>query len=111
MDDDSVVQSDWLAFVDGVDDASVDLFYVDPPFNTGKTQKGEAGAYADRWDTTDDWVEWFTARIKATLPKLKETSSVLIHVDWPTSHRVRVVLDELLGEDRFVNHLVWKYGL
>jgi DNA modification methylase len=111
MDEASVVQSDWLTFVESVDVASVDLFYVDPPFNTGKTQKGEAGAYADRWVTTDDWVEWFTSRIRATLPKLKETGSVLIHVDWRTSHRVRMVLDELLGEDRFVNHLVWKYGL
>ncbi|MEX2081239.1 MAG: site-specific DNA-methyltransferase, partial [Dehalococcoidia bacterium] len=34
-----------------------------------------------------------------------------IHVDWRTSHRVRVLLDDLLGADRFVNHLVWSYGL
>src|SRR5690606_8589933 len=44
-------------------------------------------------------------------PALRPSASVLIHVDWRTSHRVRVLLDDLLGEDRFVNHLIWRYGL
>ena len=85
--------------------------YVDPPFNTGKVQAAAAGSYQDSWATTDDWVVWFTQRIAATIPKIKATGSLLIHVDWRTSHRVRVVLDELLGEECFVNHLVWRYGL
>lgn len=92
-------------------DAAIDLFYVDPPFNTGKVQAADAGSYQDSWDTTDDWVAWFRERIEATIPKIKQTGSILIHVDWRTSHRVRVLLDELLGEECFVNHLIWRYGL
>jgi DNA modification methylase len=42
---------------------------------------------------------------------MKPTGSVLLHVDWRTSHHARLLLDDLLGADRFVNHLVWSYGL
>jgi DNA modification methylase len=108
---DQVVQAEWLDSVDALDDGAVDLFYIDPPFNTGKTQTADAGSYQDSWATTDDWVAWFRDRIEATIPKIKHTGSILVHVDWRTSHRVRVLLDELLGEDRFVNHLIWRYGL
>lgn len=106
-----VINQDWIDAICDLPDASVDLVYVDPPFNTGKTQSASGGAYRDSWASTDEWVSWLRARLERTIPKLKESGSVLIHVDWRTSHRVRVVLDELLGEDRFVNHLIWRYGL
>ncbi len=106
-----VIQCDWLDAIADLDDASIDLIYADPPFNTGQTQAARAGAYQDAWATTDDWVAWLRERINATRPKLRPTASILIHTDWRTSHRVRVLLDELLGEDRFVNHLIWRYGL
>ena len=106
-----VINQDWIDAIEGIENHSIDLMYVDPPFNTGKTQSASAGEYADAWASTDEWVEWFRARLDRTIPMIKHTGSVLIHVDWRTSHRVRVVLDELLGEDRFVNHLVWRYGL
>lgn len=107
----SVIQNDWLDAIADLDDASIDLIYADPPFNTGQTQAARAGAYHDTWETTDDWVAWLRERLSATLPKLRPTASILIHTDWRTSHRVRVLLDELIGEDRFVNHLIWRYGL
>ncbi len=103
--------ADWIDLVSPLGDATVDLLYADPPFNTGRVQSSARGAYRDAWPSTDAWVEWITPRIAATIPKLKPTASLLIHVDWRTSHRVRVVLDGLLGEDRFVNHLIWRYGL
>lgn len=106
-----VTQSDWLERAAALPDASIDLLYTDPPFNTGQTQSASAGTYPDAWPTTDDWVGWLRERLSVTLPKLKPTASVLIHTDWRTSHRVRMLLDELLGEDRFVNHLIWRYGL
>lgn len=90
---------------------SLDLVYVDPPFNTGQTQSDRAGAYADRFGDTAAYIAWLTPRVRASLALLKPTGSILLHVDWRTSHRVRVMLDELLGEDRFVNHLIWSYGL
>lgn len=107
----TVVQADWLDFVATLADASVDLVYADPPFNTGQTQSGRAGAYEDAWPTTADWVDWLRERLAATLRKIAPTGSILLHLDWRTSHYARLLLDDLLGPDRFVNHLVWSYGL
>ena len=111
IDQTRVIHADWLEAISEIEDASIDLMYVDPPFNTGQKQVAVAGSYEDAWASTDQWLAWFRQRLVATLPKLKPTSSILIHTDWRTSHRVRVLLDELLGEDRFVNHLIWRYGL
>lgn len=106
-----VIQADWLDLVATLDDASIDLFYTDPPFNTGQTRTGRAGAYEDAWPDIAAWVAWLRERLIATLPRLKATGSLLLHVDWRTSHHARLLLDDLLGPDRFVNHLVWSYGL
>ncbi len=106
-----VHEGDWLELAPSLEPASIDLIYVDPPFNTGLVRRGEAGAFEDRWATHHAYVGWLRERLVATLPALKPTANVLVHIDWRTSHRVRVLLDELLGEDRFVNHLVWRYGL
>ena len=106
-----IIQSDWLDYAGTLPNSSIDLFYIDPPFNTGKAQSAAAGSYADAWPTTTHWLAWFRQRLQATLPKLKPTASILIHTDWRTTHHVRLLLDELLGESHFVNHLIWSYGL
>lgn len=102
---------DWLTLAPSLPASSIDLLYADPPFNTGKTQRSSAGSYADAWESTEAWVSWLDERLRPTLSALKRTACILIHVDWRTSHRVRSLLDERLGEDRFVNHLIWSYGL
>lgn len=113
--------ADWLDLARALPRASVDLLYADPPFNTGsaKTTPPKArrlarpavARFADAWPTTADYVAWLRQRLAATLPALKPSANVLIHCDWRTSHHVRLLLDELLGPDRFVNHLIWAYGL
>ncbi len=101
------------------------MLYADIPFNTGVTQRrppnagrveGRAASdkpeqYADDFGTPDELVAWLRERLVATMPALRRTANVLIHCDWRTSHRVRVMLDDLLGADHFVNHLIWSYGL
>lgn len=109
--DEPITHADWRDFVGTLADQSIDLFYTDPPFNTGKSQSAAAGSYADSWSSTADWIAWFRERFQATLPKLKPSACILIHTDWRTTHHVRLLLDELLGEDHFVNHLIWSYGL
>lgn len=105
--------AEWLAAASDLARRHVrlDLVYVDPPFNTGQTQKDRAGSYADRFASTESYITWLRERLLATIPLMRPSASLLVHVDWRTSHRVRVLLDEVLGEDRFVNHLVWSYGL
>jgi len=103
--------ADWLVLARTLAPASVDFVYADPPFNTGDTQTDRAGSYADRFASAAAYIAWLRERIAATLPAIKPTGLIALHVDWRTSHRVRVLLDDLLGEDRFVNHLIWSYGL
>lgn len=107
----SITCSDWLAFAGTFATASIDFVYADPPFNTGDVQRDRAGMYADRFASTGAYVDWLRARVNATIPAIKQSGLIALHVDWRTSHRVRVMLDEVLGEDRFVNHLIWSYGL
>jgi DNA modification methylase len=103
--------ADWLDAAPGLDRGSIDLLYADPPFNTGRRQQAHAGDFDDAWDSPAAYITWLRARLEATLPTLKPSACLLIHVDWRTSHHVRLLLDDLLGADRFVNHLVWRYGL
>ncbi|MBI1191022.1 MAG: hypothetical protein GC200_10120 [Tepidisphaera sp.] len=112
---------DWLNAADHVAPATVDFLYADPPFNTGVAKRsppgggklGREGAagYADAFGSAAGFIGWLRPRVEAALPLMKRTGLVAIHVDWRTSHHVRLMLDEVLGEDRFVNHLVWAYGL
>lgn len=102
---------DWLVFARALPAGSVDLVYADPPFNTGARRANRNGAFDDQWPSVADYLAWLRPRVAATLPALKPTGSILVHVDWRTSHHVRLMLDDLLGPDRFVNHLVWAYGL
>jgi DNA modification methylase len=92
-------------------DASVDLIYLDPPFNTGRTQRGAVAAFDDRFPTTADYIAFLAPRLAECRRLLRDSGSILVHCDWRTSHRVRCLLDDLFGEDRFVNHLIWSYGL
>jgi DNA modification methylase len=117
----TVHHGDWLSVLPKLNVGPIDLVYADVPFNTGRVQRTPPGAkvagrgvdaqYRDSQGSTAGFIAWLRARLEVTLPRLAPTGSVMIHCDWRTSHRVRVLLDELLGEDRFVNHLIWTYGL
>ncbi len=118
---------DWLDLAPSLAPASVDLLYVDPPFNTGVAKRTPPNAsrrragspshaateasYEDAWPDTASYIAWLRARLVATMPALTPAANILVHCDWRTSHHVRLMLDGLLGERHFVNHLIWTYGL
>lgn len=106
-----LARGDWLDVARALDPGSVDLVYADPPFNTGKARTGRAGTYPDNWPTPEHYIGWLRERLAATVPLLKRTGSILLHLEPAVSHRARVALDDILGADRFVNSLVWAYGL
>jgi DNA modification methylase len=101
--------ADWLNLAPGL--PPVDLLYADPPFNTGRRQTDRHGSFEDAWESPEAYIAWLRERLAATIPAIRLTGSVLLHADWRANHRVRLLLDELLGPDRFVNHIVWSYGL
>lgn len=87
----------------------VSLVYMDPPFNTGQTQERGDLSYEDQWDTSQDYRRWLMERIAESWLRLTPTGSLFIHLDQREVHYVKVMLDSLLGRDRFQNEIVWAY--
>jgi len=111
---------------------SVDLIYVDPPFNTGIEQKrtriraqrsatgsrnGFGGARYDvehlpsptYADSFDDYIEFLRPRLVEAHRLLKPTGSLFLHLDAREVHYAKVMLDGIFGRDCFRNEIVWAY--
>jgi site-specific DNA-methyltransferase (adenine-specific) len=95
-------------------DACVDLIYIDPPFNSNRNYEvfwGEAKekrAFEDRHESTQAYIEFMRPRCVELARVLKKTGSFYYHCDWHASHYVKVMLDQILGENNFQNEIVWK---
>lgn len=96
----------------------VTLAYLDPPFFTGREHmawlrkagsKKRVPAFDDRWTDRAAWLEALGARLAATRDLLAPHGCIVVHVDPKTSHYVRVLGDEIFGEDAFASEIVWRY--
>lgn len=127
-----IVHGDCLDVLPTLPEGFARLAYIDPPFNTGKTQarkrmkvsadpKGERRGFGDKRyrvtalessayaDSFDDYVHWLMARVEASLRCLTADASLFVHLDYREVHYVKVALDALLGRDRFMGEIVWAY--
>ena len=127
-----VLHGDNVAALEGIAAGEVDLIYIDPPFNTGKTQRRQqiravqsatasrVGFQGRRYRTsvvgTREYSDYFTDYIAFLEPRLVEAYRVLaphgslyLHVDYREVHRCRFLLDEIFGPDNFVNEIIWAY--
>jgi DNA modification methylase len=95
-------------------DACVDLIYIDPPFNSNRNyevfwgETKEKRAFEDRHASTQAYIEFMRPRCVELARVLKKTGSFYYHCDWHASHYVKVMLDQIFGENNFVNEIVWK---
>ncbi len=111
---------------------SVELIYIDPPFNTGKTQtrtqlktvRDAAGdrtgfngqrykttalgsrAYADRFD---DYLAFLEPRLREARRLLTANGSLYFHIDYREVHHCKILLDEIFGRECFLNEIIWAY--
>jgi DNA modification methylase len=108
-----LVLGDCLGAVARLPDASVDLAYADPPFFSGRTRRSAAGgAFRDCWGgDLAGYVAWLVARVEPLRRALKPSGSLYVHLDWRAVHHVKVALDDCFGRERFLNEIVWLYGL
>jgi site-specific DNA-methyltransferase (adenine-specific) len=110
-----VQRGDCLDLLAKLPDQSVDLIYLDPPFGTQKqqTQTNRKGTktitYEDKWGSTAEYIAWLSARLVQCRRVLKNTGALMLHCDWRMSHRIRVLLDDLMGENNFRNEIIWSY--
>jgi hypothetical protein len=95
-------------------DRCVDLIYIDPPFNSNRNyevfwgETKEKRAFEDRHASTQAYIEFMRPRCVELARVLKPTGSFYYHCDWHASHYVKVMLDQIFGENNFVNEVVWK---
>src|SRR5260370_4672721 len=95
-------------------DTSVDLIYIDPPFNSNRNyevfwgETKEKRAFEDRHESTQAYIEFMRPRCVEMARVLKKTGSFYYHCDWHASHYVKVMLDQIFGENKFINEVVWK---
>ena len=93
---------------------SVDLVYMDPPFNSGRRRVAEAGLggpireFNDNFDSIETYVDWMRPRLSECVRALKPGGAFFLHCDWRSSHYLRVELDRLLGYGNLVNEIVWR---
>ena len=106
-----VLHGDCLDVMKSLPSASFDLVYLDPPFLTGQVQRTSEHSFDDRWDDMSAYLEFMDQRIREIHRLLTPSGSILLHCDWRTCHRLRVILDDVFGAEHIVNHLIWKYGL
>jgi DNA modification methylase len=106
-----IIKGDCLDVLGGRPAGFADLAYLDPPFNTGRTHLASNGVYSDRFDDMEAYLAFLQPRLEAVHRALRTDGAILLHCDWRTCHHLRLMLDEMFGVDRFINHLIWQYGL
>jgi site-specific DNA-methyltransferase (adenine-specific)/adenine-specific DNA-methyltransferase len=89
----------------------VRLVYIDPPFATKKEFRGnqEQKAYQDRIAGAE-FVEFLRRRLVFLKRLLSIDGNIIVHLDNRKVHYAKIILDELLGENNFVNEIVWNKG-
>ncbi len=105
----------------------IKLIYIDPPFDVGadfsmditiggdtftkKPNVLEELAYRDTWGKgADSFIAMIYERLVLMRDLLAEDGSIYVHCDWRLSGAVRLVLDEVFGNDNFLNEVIWCYG-
>jgi DNA modification methylase len=94
--------------------ACVDLIYIDPPFNSNRNyevfwpESGEKRRFDDRRKSTKAYIEYMQPRCIELARVLKPTGSFYYHCDWHACHYVKVMLDQIFGENNFQNEIAWK---
>lgn len=70
----------------------------------------EQKAYRDTWGRgLDSYLQWFYETVILLRELLAETGSIYVHLDWHVGHYAKAILDEVFGENKFRNEIVWGY--
>jgi len=114
----------------------VDLVYIDPPFASGadyakkvylrcnpkvaeaidqaeqeldieELKAFEEKMYGDVWDK-EKYLNWMYENLMSIKSVMSETASIYVHLDYHIGHYMKVLMDEIFGEDNFRNEIIWK---
>jgi site-specific DNA-methyltransferase (adenine-specific) len=130
--DDEIALGDNLPLLAELADESFQLVYIDPPFNTGKTQSrlrlqtlpddsGDRTGFGGRRyrsevldrssyrDEFDDYLGFLEPRLLQARRLLTRSGTLYFHVDYREAHYCKLLLDEIFGRDCFLNEIIWAY--
>ena len=68
----------------------------------------EEKMYGDIWNKAD-YLNWMFENLMAIKSVMNDTSSIYVHLDWHIGHYVKVLMDEIFGENNFINEIIWHY--
>jgi site-specific DNA-methyltransferase (adenine-specific) len=127
-----IVFGDNLELMPHFSSGSFNLIYIDPPFNTGRTQartqiqtvrddEGDrVGFKGNRYKTVkvgqksfgdafDDFLGFLEPRLIEAYRLLSENGSFFLHIDYREVHYVKILLDQIFGRECFMNEIIWAY--
>lgn len=105
-------------------EGKINLIYTDPPFFTNRKfparigrgedsrKPGEwqlAEGYGDSWNSLDDYIQFLYERLLLMHRLLAPNGTLYLHLDWHADAYARLLLDEIFGEERFLNEIIWAY--
>jgi site-specific DNA-methyltransferase (adenine-specific) len=127
-----IIMSDNLPILQGIESGTIDLIYIDPPFNTGKTQGrtqiktmrsedgDRTGFQGQRYttikigtksylDSFDDYLVFLEPRLVEAYRVLAPNGSLYFHIDYREVHYCKILLDLIFGRECFLNEIIWAY--
>ena len=108
-----IVCDDNLVFMSSLPDGCCDLIYADPPFNSNRTvgpTKRHRMTFDDRHGASvGGFLDFLQPRVMEMHRLLSPKGCLYVHLDWRTVHYVKVMLDEVFGQDHFLNEIIWSY--
>lgn len=110
-----ILLGDCLVRLKEINEESVDLIYLDPPFFTQKTLKQKTRdnekeySFDDKWENIDEYRLYIQERLVECKRVLKKTGSIFLHCDKLASHHLRLALDDVFGVDNFQSEIIWTY--
>ena len=126
-----VINGENLAALKSMQDESFQLIYIDPPFNTGRSQvrtnrrsissaTGNLGFQGKRYEQVvksvlsydDDFADYWAflePRLIEAYRLLHETGTIYLHLDYREAHYAKVLMDALFGRECFLNEIIWAY--
>jgi adenine-specific DNA-methyltransferase len=75
---------------------------------TNEFRSFEEKMYGDIWDK-ERYLNWMFENLVAIKSVMSETASIYVHLDWHIVHYVKILMDEIFGEENFVNEVIWSY--
>ena len=113
-----LILGDCLDIMKSMEQESVDLIYLDPPFFSNRNyeviwgDKGEIRSFQDRWSGgIDHYIAWLKERVEIMHRLLKPTGSIFLHCDWHAQAEIKIfILNKVFGPENFRNEIVWCYA-